>query len=1060
MLEDRGITGIARARIDQALRKLVRPAVHGERAPLEVAAHHVRGEPIAAEEAYRRDYEPFAVGRPWGGAWDTTWFRMRGRIPQAWAGAEVVALLDLGGLGMVGFTAEGLVWQGDVPVQGIHLRHREHLLTRSAAGGEPVELYVEAAANPVPPWGSLRWPLLMPDVDGPPLYRLGQAELAVVSREVEALFYDMLVLVQLLDQLPPDEPRAHHVLRALTAACNALDITDVPASAAGARAALAPALASPAVASAHRVSAVGHAHIDTAWLWPLRETARKCARTFANAVRLMDEYPEYRFACSQAQQYSWIKDRYPRLYERIREKVKGGQFEPVGSMWVEADCNVPSGESLVRQIVHGKRFFIDELGRETTDLWLPDVFGYSAALPQILRQAGISWFLTQKMSWSEVNRFPHHSFWWEGIDGSRVFTHFPPAATYNGDMSVGELVRSVRGFAEHGLSERSLYPFGYGDGGGGPTRAMLESARRLADLEGAPKVELDTVSSFFTKAQAEAGDLPVWVGELYLERHRGTYTTNGEIKRANRRGEEALRAAELWSAAVAAGPGAGAGGQDAEAGWARYPGEELDRAWKLLLLHQFHDIIPGSSIHWAYEDSRRDHGVVSEITDRVLGQAQRTLAGRMATDGMTRPYVVFNAASHDRQELVEIDPGPDSGPALGGQRAEDGSLLVPASVPACGYALLDGAGAAPDTMLAGVAAADGELENELLRVSWNGEGLLISVWDKEAGREILAPGGRGNLFQLHEDLPNDTDAWDVDLHYLDKVVDVAEAEAIEVVERGPLRAAVRFVRRFGQSSVSQTMRLAAGSRRIEFHTEVDWHERHRFLKVAFPLDIHSSRATYEIQFGHIERPTHANTSWDVARFEVCAHRWAELSEPGYGVALLNDCKYGYDIRGNVMRLSLLRSPGWPDPETDQGRHRFAYALYPHPGDLRQAGVIAEAEAFNLPLVAVAGDPGAGSAPEPGSAPVSVVKVDVPGVRVEAVKKADREDALVVRLCEVWGGRRTARITTALPVATVVRTDLLERDGDPLELDGGGVELALRPFELVTLKFGLASAGPR
>ncbi|HMC51532.1 MAG TPA: glycoside hydrolase family 38 C-terminal domain-containing protein, partial [Acidimicrobiales bacterium] len=887
MLEDRGISGIARSRIDQVLKKLVRPAIHGERAPLEVAAHHVHGEPIAPEKAYTRGYEPFAVGRPWGGAWDTTWFRMRGEIPRHWAGSEVVALLDLGGVGMVGFTAEGLVWERDVPVQGIHLRHREHLVTRSAAGGEPVELYVEAAANPIPPWGALRWPLLMPDVDGPPIYRLGQAELAVAQRDVEALYYDMLVLTQLLDQLPPQEPRAHHVLRALTAACNAIEMDDVPATAAAARAALAPALESPAAASAHRVSAVGHAHIDTAWLWPLRETARKCARTFANAVRLMDEYPEYRFACSQAQQYSWIKDGYPRLYERIREKVKGGQFEPVGSMWVEADCNVPSGESLVRQIVHGKRFFIEELGRETTDLWLPDVFGYSAALPQILRQAGISWFLTQKMSWSEINRFPHHTFWWEGIDGSRIFTHFPPAATYNGDMSVGELVRSVRAFAEHGLSERSLYPFGYGDGGGGPTRAMLEAARRLADLEGAPRVELDTVSSFFPKAQAEATDLPVWVGELYLERHRGTYTTNGEIKRANRRGEEALRAAELWSAAAVA---------LSDGDWARYPAEELERAWKLLLLHQFHDIIPGSSIHWAYEDSRRDHAAVAAITAGATEAAQGALAGSVGTGGMARPFVVFNPASHDRLELVELAVGPGD-PNGAGQRTEDGTLLLPAAAPPCGYAALDVAAVGAGAMPSAVSARERELENELLRVRWDDDGLLTSVWDKEAGREVLAAGSRANLLQLHQDLPNETDAWDVDLHYLDKVTDLVELASMRVVERGPLRAGVRFERSFGRSSITQTMRLAAGSRRIEFHTEVDWHERHRFLKVAFPVAIHSSRATYEIQFGHLERPTHANTSWDVARFEVCAHRWADLGEPGYGVALLNDCKYGYDVRG-------------------------------------------------------------------------------------------------------------------------------------------------------------------
>ncbi|HMC43291.1 MAG TPA: glycoside hydrolase family 38 C-terminal domain-containing protein, partial [Acidimicrobiales bacterium] len=617
-----------------------------------------------------------------------------------------------------------------------------------------------------------------------------------------------------------------------------------------------------------------------------------------------------------------------------------------------------------------------------------------------------------------------------------------------GDMSVGELVRSVHGFAEHGRSERSLYPFGYGNGGGGPTRAMLESARRLADLEGVPRVEMDTVSSFFTKAQAEATDLPVWVGELYLERHRGTYTTNGEIKRANRRAEEALRAAEMWSAAVAAAAG----------DWALYPGGDLDRAWKLLLLHQFHDIIPGSSIHWAYEDSRRDHAIVAGIAERAIEDAQRGLARQVATDGMGLPFVVFNPACHERSELVEIDLDAHPGPIDGGQRTDYGTLLVPASAPACGYAALDVAAVGRDTMMAAVSVGEREIENELLRISWDDDGLLTSVWDKEARREVLAPGGRGNMFQLHADLPNDTDAWDVDLHYFDKVTDLVEVDSIEVVERGPLRAGVRFVRRFGNSSITQIMRLAAGSRRLEFRTEVDWHERHRFLKVAFPLAIHSNRATYEIQFGHLERPTHANTSWDVARFEVCAHRWADLGEPGYGVALLNDCKYGYDIRGNVMRLSLLRSPGWPDPETDQGSHTFGYALFAHPGDLREAGVIEEAEAFNLPLTAV---PAEGAGGPAGYGSTSVVAVDRAGVKVEALKKADREDAVVVRLCEVWGARRPLRLSTTLPVRTVVRTDLLERDGEPLELDGGTVELSLRPFELVTLKFELgAAAGTR
>ncbi len=1028
MLEDRGI---ARTRINRVLWQLVRPAVYGARVPLSVAAHHVHGEPIGVAEARAREYRPFAVGDAWGGAWDTTWFRMQATVPSAWQGEEVVALVDLGGMLMVGFTAEGLVWEGDQPRQGLHLKHREYVVARPAAGGESVDLLVEAAANPVPPWGGLEWPLLMPDFDGPPIYRLGQADLVVARRDVEALFFDMLVLTQLLDVLPSDEPRFHHVFRALVAACDAIELEDVPASAAAARRALAPALASPAVPSAHRVSAIGNAHIDTAWLWPVRETKRKCARTFSNALRLMEDYPEYRFSASQAQQYTWMKEHYPPLYERMKEKVKAGQFEPVGSMWVEADCNIPSGESLVRQIVHGKRFFLDEFDRETTDLWLPDVFGYSAALPQILHEAGISSFLTQKMSWSEINKFPHHTFWWEGIDGTRLLTHFPPADTYGGEMTVAELVKGVHQFSEHGRSAWSLYPFGYGDGGGGPTRSMLESARRLADLEGAPRVQLDTVASFWEKVRAESSDLPVWVGELYLERHRATYTTNGPIKRANRRNEEALRAAELWSTAAFA-----------ISGWDHYPTEELDRAWKLLLLNQFHDIIPGSSIRWANEDSLADHASIAALTSEVIARAQQAIVDGIDTGSMARPVVVFNPASRDREELVEID-------------AAGGTELVTVAVPACGYSLVDLAAPTPVAPSApAVSVSDRSLENELLRVAWDDDGLLTSVYDKEAEREVLAPGARGNVFQLHEDLPNDLDSWDVDLHYFHQRVDLTEVASIAVVEARPERAAVQLVRRFGGSEIRQTMRLARGSKRLDFETEVDWHERHRFLKVAFPLAIHASRATYEIQFGHLERPTHTNTTWDLARFEVCAHRWADLGEAGYGVALLNDCKYGYDVHGNVMRLSLLRGPGWPDREADQRTHRFSYALLPHIGDLREAGVVAEAEAFNLPLVVVpapAGRAGASSRRASGS----IVRVDRPNVTIEAVKKADRGDALIVRVCEVFGARGRVRVRTALPLRGAMRVDVLERDLEPLGWNDGGVTLDVRPFELVTLRLDLA-----
>ena len=568
----------------QFLKTVVRPAIYGRRAPLDVSAHHLHGEPIPALEAVGRSFSPFNVGDTWGGMWDTTWFRFRGSIPDSWAGAEVVALIHLGGDQLVGFTAEGQIWDtGLRPLQGLHHEHREFVLTREAHGDDPVEFFVEAAANPIPPWHMADWPLLLPDYAGAPLYTLETAELAVVDRSVEGLFLDMRVLVELA-AVDPD--RSGEILLALEKARGVVDPENVAASVLSVRDVLAPFLDRP-TSSANTVVAVGHAHIDSAWLWPLRETRRKCARTFSNQLRLLERYPEHHFVCSQAVQYQWMKDGYPELYEQIREQVRAQRWEPVGGMWVEPDTNVPSGESLVRQLVYGKRFFGEEFGIETHELWIPDVFGYSAALPQIAREAGVTSLITQKMSWNDTNPFPHTSFWWEGHDGSRLLAHFPPANTYNGDFSAGEVAAGqdrVRG--PHGTA-LNLYPFGYGDGGGGPNHTMVERFRRMTDLHGLPRTEIGTVASFLDRLGHEADDLPVWVGELYLEAHRATLTTHAEVKLANRRAEEALRAAELWSVA---------------ASLDRRP--DLDRAWKLLLLHQFHDILPGSSIHWVYEDTR------------------------------------------------------------------------------------------------------------------------------------------------------------------------------------------------------------------------------------------------------------------------------------------------------------------------------------------------------------------------------------------------------------------------------------------------------------------------
>lgn len=969
------------------LRDRLLASVEPESAPLELSAHLVRDEPVTYAEAVRADFAPFAVGDRWGPPWSTTWFHVRGTVPEAWAKEHVVAVFDIGFEGRhTGFTCEALAWRDGRPWRGVDPNHRWLPVTGSA-----VDFYLEASAMPsaivTGPAEAASMIALRTAPD--PAFVFAQAELRVQDRSARKVAFDFQTLYELALELSESSRRRAEILEALDRFARSEDPGE-----------LTQALAKPST-SEHEITAVGHAHIDTAWLWPYRETRRKCARTFSTALALMDEYPDYRFACSQAAQYQWMKESYPDIFEGIKARVATGQWEPVGSMWVEADCNLPSGEALARQFLHGKRFFLQELGVDTRELWLPDVFGYPASLPQLIAESGGEYFLTQKLSWNDTNKPAHHTFIWEGIDGTGIFTHFPPADTYNGDFSPLEIVRSAADFKDAERSRQSLYLYGWGDGGGGPTPEMLESAHRLHDVDGAPRVELGGAANFFRRAEHDAHDLTRWVGELYFELHRGTYTTQSRTKRLNRRAEQALREAEVWSVA---------GGKD-------YPAPVLDSAWKRLLLNQFHDVLPGSSIDWVYEDAERDLESVVEVAGGITTQAQSRLAGE--GDAL----VAFNVNSHARREVVEVDGRP---------------VLVEA--PACGWAPVD---EERSPKAGAVSVSRRTMENGLLSLTWDEQGLLTSIWDKEAGREVLTAGAAGNVLQLHDDNPKNWDAWDVDLDYRKTWTDLTELDSEEIEMSGPLRGAVRFTRRFGSSRLEQRMVLDAGSRVIRFETDVDWQERHKFLKVAFPVDVRSARATYEIQFGHVERPTHTNTSWDIARFEVCAHRWADLGEAGYGVALLNDCKYGHDITGSVMRLSLLRGPTHPDPNADRGRHRFTYALMPHPGDFREAGVIAAAEDLNAPLRVVR---------EAGAAEArSLVEVDSPQVVVEAIKKAEDSDAIVVRLYEAWGGRCKTRLRTTLGASRVFRCDLLERDRDELALRDGAVELELGPFKILTLK---------
>ncbi len=899
--------------------------------PLELTAFCVRGEPISYADAMQGEFAPIKVGDAWGPPWSTTWFHVRGRVARRAEGQRVIACFDLGFDGPTGFTCEALAWKDGKPWRGVAPNHRWLPID-----GPEVDFYLEAAANPrATEAGPEPAPSMLALRQSPePAFVLRQAEVAIRDSRQESI----------------SEVRLDPL---------------------------------------HRITAVGHAHIDTAWEWPIREAKRKVARSWSTQLALMDEHPDYVFAASQPAQYAWMKESYPDIYRRIKEKVAAGQWEPVGAMWVEADCNLPSGESLVRQLLHGKRFFMHEFAYETKILWLPDVFGYPGSLPQLISAAGCDFFLTQKLSWNDTNKPEHHTFIWEGIDGTRIFTHFPPADTYNGSFKLEEVERSISNFKDGHSSFRSLYLFGWGDGGGGPQPEMIESAHRLG-------VEIGHARDFFEAASAEANGLTTSAGELYLELHRGTYTSQSRTKRLNRLAQQALREAEMWSVA--------AGGI--------YPSTELSALWLTLLLNQFHDILPGSSIDWVYEETERD---LEAVVARASGIAE---AATSLIAGPGEQLSIFNTTSHARSEVVCIN----------GEYAR-------VEAPSCGWAVH-----VAHPREEQVTVTNHSMQNELLRVEWDDHGVLTSIWDKEVDREVL--GGRGNLLQLHEDNPNRWDAWDLDSDYRNSVTELTRVEQVKV--RGGLRGVLAFKRRFGDSILTQIMSLDAGSRMLRFETSVDWQERHKMLKVAFPVTVSAREATYEIQFGHLRRPTHEDTSYARAMFEVCAQRWADLGDGEYGVALLNDCKHGYDIRDSVMRLSLLRAPTHPDPTADRGDHVFTYALMPHRGDFRDAEVIQAAEDLNAPLFPAYGSLPAGSRR-------SLIEVDTPQVVVEAIKRAEDSDATIVRLYESWGGRCRTRLRMTLPASRAFLCDLLERDREEVAVRDGLIELELTPFKVLTLK---------
>ncbi|MFW5788565.1 MAG: alpha-mannosidase [Spirochaetota bacterium] len=1052
-------TTIYRRRIEQFVQR-VQELRYRERAPLEARYTYDRRKPIPMDGLAGRKWKAISPGTRWGELWGSAWFRLTGAVPESFAGEEVVALVDLGSEGCV--FVDGTPWQGltDVPRTG--RRHgtgkRRVMIAKKARGGDPVDLLIEAGANAL--FG----------YHGHHEFVFAQAELAVFDREMWQLGIDLEFLFDLATSLPAESVRARRLLDGLNRAANAWANG---AGAAEVRAICAALLKAKAVPSATTAWSVGHAHLDLGWLWPVRETRRKAGRTFATALRLLEEYPDYVFGSSQPQALAWVKEDYPKLYEQIRAAVAEGRWECQGAMWVEPDMNVPGGEALARQLLYGIRFFEEEFGKRVTNLWLPDVFGYSAALPQLLRLSGVDSFMTQKISWNESTTFPHHTFEWEGIDGTRVRTHFLPTNTYNAENTAQELIAAEHRFAQADVSDDWLNLYGIGDGGGGPSRKHVEFARRAANTEGIPRVKMAPAERFFARiANVPADRLPLWRGELYLELHRGTYTTQAAIKRLNRRLELTLRDAEYLATAA---------GVDQR--------EPIERIWKNTLLNQFHDILPGSSIGEVYATAREESERNLEELGRLIDASLAKLHGRAPRNA--RAFVVHNTLSWERGALVPVPWTESSTPVVrdadGGplvvQRVADG-LLVPVSVPPMGWTSISMAGhdeapggatvdatasETPDlpredstpeagrwsrARLTPVAGSETRLENAFVRVDLAGDGTIDSIYDKEHRREALADGA--NRLLLWEDLPYSWDAWDISHYYRETEPEQAVLTDRRLLESGPLRAVVEQVLTVGSSTVRQRIVLEAESRLVRVENRVDWRESRMQLRVQAVPAVLAAEASYEIQYGTVRRPAHANTLADAAKFEVAGQRFADLSQPDYGVGLVNDSKYGHYLRDGIMELTLLRSPRDPDPEADLGEHEFTFGYYPHAGTWEGSDLLERAHELNSPvLVRPASRAGA---------PVSEFDVAGGVVKLEAVKPAEDGGGVVLRLYETRGTDHDVVLRFRRPVASVEEVNLVEEAPRKLRgvrkagADGyrSEVRLGFSPYRIRTLRVTYSS----
>lgn len=990
-------------------------------------------EQLTPQQAKQREFRPMPAGTPWGAKWEYAWFKTSIVLPEAAAGQRIVfaAYSVYDPMPHWEDAEEAVVWVNGVEVGALDFGHKEITLTQNGVPGTRYEILMETyAGHGVREVGGgpvVYGKQTVPE-PAPKQTAVRPMTVGIWREEVYQLSIDFIALFETRNSIDQNSLRVAEIDRGLLEATYAVDMelpeAEMLASVKAGRACLKPLLECVNGSTAPTFYTFGHGHLDIEWLWPLAETERKMARTVGTQLTLAAEYPEYKFLQSQPHLMRMLKNLYPDVYARFKEAVKTGSIIIEGGMWVEADTNITSGESLIRQFIHGKRFMQAEFGVDSKILWLPDVFGYSGALPQIMAGCGVTGFMTSKIFWAYngADPFPYNDFVWEGIDGSSVL-----AGLYNGygHLPLPNMINETWNTrAQRNDIAALVYPIGWGDGGGGATRSHLEFARRAANLEGVPRLRMTSPVDYFTDLEKRGPVKNRYVGELYFQAHRGTYTSQAKTKQGNRKSEFALREAEIWNVAarslkdLAFGP------------------QTLDEDWKIVLLHQFHDGLPGSSIQRVYEEIERDH---TTVIARANESAQKAAAALL--ESAPAAATAFNSLSWPRKALVRVPAGTNSGGTF--QKIGE-KTFTEVDLPACGWAAIPQSGASQAGT--GVSATARSLENEHLHVQFNDLGEITSIIDKQNGREVTA--GPCNVFKMYKDVPVWFDAWDIDAEYVKNPVQVPEQAELTLEAAGPLVAQLKLIRKLSdKSQLTQVIRLRRDSRRLDFETTVDWQESHKLLKVAFPVNIHANEATHEVQFGHLKRPNHASRPYDADRFEVSNHKWSALAEADRGAAVLNDCKYGLNVAGNSINLTLLKSPLAPDMYADKGIQTFTYAFYPWNGSLEESGVIREAYDLNIPALVVSGV----SSP----APVSLFALDRDNIIIEAVKPAeDGSSAIVLRLYEAIHAATRCELNTSLAVRAAAQTDMLENKQQDLVCQDGKIALEFRPFEIKTVRLEL------